>query len=71
MNMFKNNAVSRLMQSLLDKVITPEGEKQVKVKNYPKMEASSQDDIDLHNSAVKTRQVVRAKKRAEDKLLRK
>lgn len=69
--MFKNNAVSKLMQSLLDKVVTPEGEKQIKVKNYPKMEASSQDDIDLHNSSVKTRQVQRAKKRSDDKLMRK
>lgn len=68
--MFKNNAVSKLMQSLLDKVVTPEGEKQTKVKNYPTMKASSQDDIDLHNKAVKTRQVVRAKKRSDDKLMR-
>lgn len=68
--MFKNNAASKLVQSLLDKVITPEGEKQIKVKNCPMMEASSQENIDLHNKAVKTRQVVRAKKRSDDKLMR-
>lgn len=68
--MFKNNAVSKLMQSLLDKVIAPEGEKQIKVKNYPTMQASSQDDIDLFNKSVKTRQVQRAKKRSDDKLMR-
>lgn len=68
--MLKYNAVSKLMKSLLDKVITTEEEKQVKVKSYPTIQASSQDDIDLHNKSVKTRQVVRAKKRIDDKLMR-
>ena len=68
--MLKYNAVSKLMQSLLDKVIAPEGEKQIKVKSYPTMESSSQEDIDLHNKAVKTRQVQRFKKRSDNKLMR-
>lgn len=40
-------------------------------KVYKQMVTSSQEDIDLHNKAVKTRQVVRAKKRSDDKLMRK
>lgn len=68
--MLKYNAVSKLMQSLLDKVVAPEGEKQIKVKSYPTMESSSQEDVDLYNKSVKTRQVRRAKKRSDDKLMR-
>lgn len=70
MNMFKTNAVSTLMQGLIDKVIAPlDGIRVFKPKKvYKPMATSSQDDIDLHKSKVDTRQVKRAKARNDKKL---
>lgn len=68
MNMFKTNAVSALMQGLIDKVVSPHWSEKAKAKNYPKMETASQEDIDLHNSEVNTRQVKRAKARNDIKM---
>jgi hypothetical protein len=65
---FKNMLVSKLMQSLLDKVTVPEAEKSSKVFNKRNMETSPEDVITAHNSSVKTRQVKRSTERLNKKL---
>lgn len=61
-----------LINRLIAKVVPPALGFSAGVKKvYKQMVTSSQEDIDLHNKAVKTRQVVRAKKRSDDKLMRK
>lgn len=66
--MFKTNAVSALMQGLIDKVVSPHWNEKAKAKSYPKMDTASQEDIDLYNSQVSSRQVKRAKARNDKKL---
>jgi large-conductance mechanosensitive channel len=69
MNLFTGRAVSALMKSLVAKVVTPLTEGVFKVKKlYKPMVTSSQEEIDLHNSTVKTRQVKRSKTRFDKKL---
>lgn len=69
--MFKTNAVSKLMQSLINKVVTPVVEGVAKVKkSYPKMITTPKIEIGVHNQGVQTRQVKRAKARDEAKLMR-
>ena len=69
MNLFTGRAVSALLSSLVAKVVTPVAEGVFKIKKlYKPMVTSSQEEIDLHNSAVKTRQVKRSKARLDKKL---
>lgn len=71
MNLFKTNAVSKLMQSLINKVVTPVVEGAAKVKkSYPKMITTPEIEIGIYNQDVQTRQVKRAKARDEAKLMR-
>ena len=65
---FNSSGVSRLVLGLIAKVISPFASKEPKAYNNRNMATSSQEDIDLHNSKVSTRQVVRAKKRTDTKL---
>ena len=69
-NLFKTNAVSALMQSLINKVVTPVVGGVAKVKKaYPKMVTTPEIEIGVHNQDVQTRQVKRAKARDQAKLM--
>jgi hypothetical protein len=65
---FKSMLVSKLMQSLLDKVVVPFVGKEKQVKMYKIMVGSSQEEVDLHNAKVETRQVKRSTARLNKKL---
>jgi hypothetical protein len=65
---FKNNAVSKLMQSLIDKVVVPFVAKEKQAKVAKTVVGSSQDEIDLYNTKVETRQVKRSTARLNKKL---
>ena len=65
---FNSSGVSQLVLGLMVKVISPFASKAPKAYNNQNMVTSPQEGIDLHNSKVSTRQVVRAKKRIDSKL---
>ena len=68
-NLYTERAVSRLMKALIAKVVTPVVEGITKMKKvYPQMATSSQEDINLHNINVQTRQVSRKTHRDNVKL---
>ncbi len=58
-----------LLENMLAKILAPVGGVVLKAqKVYPSMVTSPDEVITAHNSSVKTRQVVRAKKRTDAKL---
>ena len=65
---FSSSGASELVLGLIAKVTAPFVSKEPKAYDNHNMVTSSQEDIDLHNSKVSTRQVVRAKKRIDSKL---
>jgi hypothetical protein len=65
---FNSSGVSQLVLGLMAKVISPFASKEPKAHNNRNMVTASQEEIDLHNSKVSTRQVKRSTQRLNAKL---